>query len=229
MRRVWFGWLILGVCVCVSIRLAPCAPIPTLPPPPTQNPKQPKGIGRWPHVLQYVASGAQLGPQASNAAQGGGCSNSRLALSALGGVAWQLRRSLIDVDLLSMQVRNKGKWGVGLVIVHLLLGGGGAVNNICRPSLSENESPRVPSTTDRPTTIMNTIIPPHQTFYPYAPPDDDSSSTTATTQATAMDVDGAAGGAGGGDDDAFFSSAAGPAVAMDVNGDGKEGDDGVSE
>lgn len=72
--------------------------------------QQPKGIGRWPHVLQYVALGAQLGPQAAASQEGGGGFSSRLALSALGGVAWQLRRSLIDVDLLSMQVKKMEGW-----------------------------------------------------------------------------------------------------------------------
>lgn len=48
-----------------------------------------RGCGRWPLTLQVVVAARR---------QGGG-----LALSALGGVVWQLRRSLIDRDLVSMQ------------------------------------------------------------------------------------------------------------------------------
>lgn len=71
-------------------------------PPVNQRNKQPKGIARWPHVLQYLVAGAKLGPATKYDDLS---SSSRLALAALGSVAWQLRRSLIDVDLLSMQVR----------------------------------------------------------------------------------------------------------------------------
>lgn len=47
------------------------------------------GCGRWPLTLQVVAAARR--------------DKARLALCALGGVIWQLRRSLIDKDLLSMQ------------------------------------------------------------------------------------------------------------------------------
>lgn len=49
---------------------------------------QTKGTSRWPQVLQLLIQGGAEG---------------ELALSALGGVVWQLRRSLIEHDLLSMQ------------------------------------------------------------------------------------------------------------------------------
>jgi DNA mismatch repair protein MSH6 len=49
---------------------------------------QPKNIGRWPAVLQAVATGGE---------------DSELAMSALGAAVWQLRRCLIDHDLLTMQ------------------------------------------------------------------------------------------------------------------------------
>lgn len=63
---------------------------------------QPKGISRWPPILRYVASAAGLDKEA---AAGSPPPNAQLALTALGGVSWQLRRSMIDMDLLSMQVR----------------------------------------------------------------------------------------------------------------------------
>jgi len=47
-----------------------------------------KGTGRWPEVLKAVIQGGE---------------DSQLALEALGGAVWQLRRSLIDHDLVSMQ------------------------------------------------------------------------------------------------------------------------------
>ncbi len=72
--------------------------------PPILPHRQPKGISRWPPILQYVAAGAGLGPNAANGDDTAKSPPARLALSALGGVAWQLRRSLVDMDLLSMQV-----------------------------------------------------------------------------------------------------------------------------
>ena len=48
-----------------------------------------KGCGRWPLTLQVLVAARREG--------------GRLALSALGGAVWQLRRSLIDRDLVSMQ------------------------------------------------------------------------------------------------------------------------------
>ena len=49
-----------------------------------------KGCSRWPLTLQLVVAASQ--------------DRTKLAMSALGGAVWQLRRSLIDRDLLSMQV-----------------------------------------------------------------------------------------------------------------------------